>query len=226
LPTIGKERNTRGRCNKCHALTEEKRDVTNFTDNDFHNIGIIRHNVFALARQAQAWRRAFSNVISAYMESRPKRMDLESAKEDLKRRTLEGLGYDFARLVYISSLRDFSTGEYYHHGLAHSFSEAAASWALTACHQDLFYSLALSPLESFIVQIDRFIRSTPRDYEIVLSAWENLKAYNVTVPSVCDQIAAELFRSNIKIAMTLLKSSRPVQGEKPQSALPRPLLGQ
>jgi cytochrome c peroxidase len=36
-------------------LTQEKRDVTNFTDNDFHNIGIgiIRHNVVALARQAE-----------------------------------------------------------------------------------------------------------------------------------------------------------------------------
>jgi len=47
--------NTKARCNKCHALTETKRDTTNFTDNDFHNIGIgiIRHNVVALARQAQ-----------------------------------------------------------------------------------------------------------------------------------------------------------------------------
>src|SRR5437899_1944106 len=47
--------NTRARCNKCHALTETKRDVTLFTDNDFHNIGIgiIRHNVVALARQAE-----------------------------------------------------------------------------------------------------------------------------------------------------------------------------
>jgi len=47
--------NTRGRCNLCHALTEEQRDVTNFTDNDFHNIGIgiIRHNVVALARRAE-----------------------------------------------------------------------------------------------------------------------------------------------------------------------------
>ena len=47
--------NTRGRCNNCHALTEDKRDVTYFTDNDFHNIGIgiIRHNVVALARQAE-----------------------------------------------------------------------------------------------------------------------------------------------------------------------------
>jgi cytochrome c peroxidase len=47
--------NTKGRCNKCHALSEEKQDVTTFTDNDFHNIGIgiIRHNVVALARHAR-----------------------------------------------------------------------------------------------------------------------------------------------------------------------------
>jgi cytochrome c peroxidase len=42
-------------CNKCHALTETKRDVTNFTDNDFQNIGIgiIRHDVVALAQKAE-----------------------------------------------------------------------------------------------------------------------------------------------------------------------------
>jgi cytochrome c peroxidase len=47
--------NTQARCNKCHALTDTQRDVTVFTDNDFHNIGIgiIRHNVVALARQAE-----------------------------------------------------------------------------------------------------------------------------------------------------------------------------
>jgi len=47
--------NTQARCNKCHALTDTERDVTVFTDNDFHNIGIgiIRHNVVALARQAE-----------------------------------------------------------------------------------------------------------------------------------------------------------------------------
>ncbi|HEV3164335.1 MAG TPA: cytochrome c peroxidase [Isosphaeraceae bacterium] len=47
--------NTQARCNKCHALTDSKRDVTNFIDNDFHNIGIgiIRHNVVALARKAE-----------------------------------------------------------------------------------------------------------------------------------------------------------------------------
>ena len=47
--------NTRARCNKCHALSENQRDTTNFTDNDFHNVGvlIVRHDVVALAQQAR-----------------------------------------------------------------------------------------------------------------------------------------------------------------------------
>ena len=47
--------NTKARCNKCHALSEDKRDPTFFIDRDFHNIGIgiIRHNVVALACKAE-----------------------------------------------------------------------------------------------------------------------------------------------------------------------------
>jgi cytochrome c peroxidase len=47
--------NSRAQCNKCHALSETKRDTTNFTDNDFHNIGvmIVRHDVVRLAKQAR-----------------------------------------------------------------------------------------------------------------------------------------------------------------------------
>ena len=47
--------NTKARCNKCHALTEQKRDPTFFMDKDYHNIGIgiIRHNVTAEACKAE-----------------------------------------------------------------------------------------------------------------------------------------------------------------------------
>jgi cytochrome c peroxidase len=47
--------NTKGRCNKCHALSEDRRDTISFMDNDFHNIGvgIIRHDVVGLARHAK-----------------------------------------------------------------------------------------------------------------------------------------------------------------------------
>jgi cytochrome c peroxidase len=47
--------NTKARCNLCHALTDNQRDATVFTDNDFHNIGvgIVRHRVVPLAQQAE-----------------------------------------------------------------------------------------------------------------------------------------------------------------------------
>jgi cytochrome c peroxidase len=47
--------NTKARCNKCHALSDDDRHETLFMDNDFHNIGIgiLRHNVVQSAREAE-----------------------------------------------------------------------------------------------------------------------------------------------------------------------------
>jgi hypothetical protein len=153
-------------------------------------------------------------------------MDVEAAKKDLNIRTLTQFGYDFAKLVYLSSLRDFSTGEYYHHGLAHSFSESAASAALAAAHEEVFCDLTSAPLESFVAQVERFIRSSPKDSEQILNAWEKLEVYRVTVPSDCDELTTGLFRSNVKVAMLLLKSLNSVRPQKSQPALPRRLLDQ
>jgi hypothetical protein len=179
-----------------------------------------------VARSSPASLNSGSGVRFPTMQARLKRVDVEAVKEDLKNRTLEQFGYDFARLVYVSSLRDLSSGEYCHHGLANTFSQTAASAALAACHQELFYRLALGSLESLVNQLDRFIQSTRRDYRRTLETWETLETYNVTLPSECDQTAAGLFRSNIKVGMALLKSRRPAQEGKYQSASPRPLLDQ
>ena len=47
--------NTKARCDLCHALKDNQRDVTVFTDNDFHNIGIgiLSHRAVPLAQQAE-----------------------------------------------------------------------------------------------------------------------------------------------------------------------------
>src|SRR6266481_2632208 len=152
--------------------------------------------------------------------------DIEAAKEDLRLRTLEPIGYDFGRLTYMSSLRDFNTGDYYHQGLAHSFSEQAASAALAACHQEIFYRLVSSSLESLVAEVERFMRSSPHDWEKTVNAWETLEAYRVMVPSVSNRLVADLFRSNVKVAMEVLKGPGGSQAEKLQAALPPPSRGQ
>jgi cytochrome c peroxidase len=47
--------NTQGRCNKCHAFFDTTSRPTTFTDDTFHNIGvlIVRHRVVELAREAE-----------------------------------------------------------------------------------------------------------------------------------------------------------------------------
>jgi len=104
-------------------------------------------------------------------------MDLEAAKEDLNIRTLGPIGYDFGRLVYLSSLRDHSSGEYHHHGLARSFSHSVASIALEECHRDVFYQLIQSPLAKLVNEVERFVRSSGHDFDRTVRVWENLEAY-------------------------------------------------
>jgi hypothetical protein len=134
-----------------------------------------------------------------------KRMGVEAAKVDLNTHTLARLDCDFARMMYLSSLRDFNTGEYHHHGLEHLFSEFTANAAMRACHEELFDRLTLGPLQCLVEQINRFIRLSPKDYQGTLVAWKTLEGYHVAVPSGCNPISAELFRSNVRIAIELLK---------------------
>jgi len=55
---------------------------------------------------------------------------VEAAIRDLENRTLASLHGELTKLVYLSSTRDYNTGEYLHEGLAQRFGAEAAQQAL------------------------------------------------------------------------------------------------
>lgn len=134
---------------------------------------------------------------------------LDAAVQDLYDRTLGALNGDLSRLVYLSSTRDYNTGEYQHAGLADRFGTETARYALARCHETAFRDLLELNLANFVGQVAAYIESTGADRDRVLDAWRRLQAYRVLVPETCDELTADFFASNVRIALEALRAGQP-----------------
>ncbi|HEY1338103.1 MAG TPA: hypothetical protein VGF59_11370 [Bryobacteraceae bacterium] len=135
-----------------------------------------------------------------------------AAIRDLESRTLANLKGDITRLVYLSSTRDYNTGQYQHEGLAVRYGRAAAEAALAECHRNIFDHVLGTNLSGLVSQLEQYIDSTGEDRERVLDAWQRLEAYRVLTPRRCAELEADFFASNVKIALGALRAAAPVPG--------------
>ena len=146
------------------------------------------------------------------------KIDIEPAITDLRSRTLSRLPGDFTRLVYLASSRDCNTGKYYHDGLAFHYSQNVASKAMALCHKEVFDRLVYVSLEELIEELSNYISSTTERPEDFLKSWEHLGSYRVTIPSECDELEADVFLSNLKIALAILRTRQKPAFQDGQSA--------
>lgn len=133
---------------------------------------------------------------------------IRKAKEDIFQRTLADVHDDLGRLICVASTRDYNTGQYHHAGLAAAFSDEVASIALAECHQDVFQAVLHAPMRELVQQLQEYVRLTGAPRESVLESWSDLQPYRVLVPADCEKLSAELFFSNIKIAVAILRNRR------------------
>jgi cytochrome c peroxidase len=156
--------NTRGRCNKCHALTESKRDITNFTDNDFHNIGIgiIRHNVVALARQAE-------QLINSGDAAAVDRAAIQSDMSALGRFLITKREADIAAFKTPNLRNVMVTGPYFHDGSQETLWDVSDHYNKGAGLQNPYLDEDIQPLaltEGDIDDLVAFLASlTSADYK-------------------------------------------------------------
>jgi hypothetical protein len=77
---------------------------------------------------------------------------------------------------------------------------------MAQCHKEVFDRLVYASLEELIAELRKYISLTEVRPGDVLRSWKNLGSYRVTIPSECDKLSAEIFLSNVKIALEILQT--------------------
>lgn len=127
----------------------------------------------------------------------------DAAVEDLNDRTLAGLPGQFARLVYLSSTRDFNSGYYRHDGLAFTFGEDVAHAALSASHITVFERIIEAGLEILVRDLYSYFSSTVSDVAQAISSWKTMQIYRLLTPPDCEGLIKRFFLGNVEVALLI-----------------------
>jgi hypothetical protein len=145
--------------------------------------------------------------------------DVREAYEDFDSRSLARIPCALERLIYISSTRDYNSGLYHHEGLASRFTAAATAKALEHAHAEAFRVVSAMPLEHLTEELEKYMKASREDSGAFLNAWQKLEPYRVAIPMCADPTVVDVFVSNIKIALAILRHRLAKVTGHPSSAL-------
>ena len=124
--------------------------------------------------------------------------------QDFTLTTLAGIPGLFARLTYIASLRDLSSGRYEHAGLAALYPDAAIQQALQLCHEQIFERILETPLSSQEEDLRACLAGMEGGLAVSVSHWRRMEAYRVLVPEAVPEYLKDLFCSNLRALLEIL----------------------
>ncbi|SRR5712692_503145 len=128
--------------------------------------------------------------------------------QDFTLTTLAGIPGLFARLTYLASLRDLSSGRYEHAGLAALYPDAAIQQSLQLCHEQIFERILESPLASQQEDLRACLAGMEGGLSGAVSHWRRIEAYRVLVPEEAPDYLKELFCSNLRALLEILDEDR------------------
>jgi len=124
--------------------------------------------------------------------------------QDFTLTTLAGIRGLYARLVYIASLRDLSSGRYDHAGLSALYPDAAIQQALQLCHEQVFERILELPLSTQQADLRDCLAVMEGGLSGAVSHWRRIEAYRVLVPEAAPDYLKELFYSNLRALLEIL----------------------
>jgi hypothetical protein len=139
------------------------------------------------------------------MEVLSKLQQARRVVQDFTVNTLAGIDGAFARLVYVASLRDLSSGRYEHQGLAALYPEGAVQQALELCHEQIFERILEMPLEKQLDDFRDCLLAMEGGLPAVVSHWRRQEPYRVLLPENAPDYLKQLFFSNLRVLLEILR---------------------
>jgi hypothetical protein len=128
--------------------------------------------------------------------------------EDVTARTLAAIPTEFGKLLYLSSLRDISTGDYVHEGLVARYSREVVQQALGYCHQELFLRVLEMPLEQQEWDLRACMESLEGEFWGKLRRWRETEFYRLLIPSDSPDYLREIFLANVGALLDVVLEER------------------
>jgi hypothetical protein len=125
--------------------------------------------------------------------------------QDFTLTTLAGIPGLFARLIYMGSLRDLSSGRYEHAGLAALYPDEALQQALQLCHEQIFERTLETPLSSQYEDLRACLAAMEGGLSGAVTHWYRMESYRILVPEQCPDYLKELFYSNLRALLQVLQ---------------------
>ncbi|HYL64967.1 MAG TPA: hypothetical protein VE077_20315 [Candidatus Methylomirabilis sp.] len=125
--------------------------------------------------------------------------------QDFTLTTLAGISGEFARLAYMGSLRDLSSGRYEHAGLAALYPDEATQQALQLCHEQIFERILEMPLQRQLPDLRECLDRMPGSRCETVAHWRRLEAFRVLMPERAPAYLKDLFCSNLRALLEILQ---------------------
>jgi hypothetical protein len=126
--------------------------------------------------------------------------------QDFTLTTLAGIPGLFARLTYMASLRDLSSGRYEHSGLAALYQDEAIQQALQLCHEQIFERILETPLSGQEEDLRACLGAMQGGICAAVAHWHRMEAYRVLLPENSPNYLKELFCSNLRALLEILQA--------------------
>jgi hypothetical protein len=126
--------------------------------------------------------------------------------QDFTSTTLAVIPSNFARLAYMASLRDLSSGRYEHDGLMAVYQREPVQQALEQCHEEIFERILESTLQEQEQDLRAYLRTMESGLEVTAVHWRKLEAYRTLLPLEAPDYLKELFCSNIRALLEMIDS--------------------